>query len=110
MDLGNGFGLHLSDANKRMAMEAHKKLDTPAKLKGAKRDLAVFFRGHSQRGGLAGGHGTMTEAAVRNSVARTNAKNHLIGDDGLPGSGFMDHLLCGAASENLAIFFSLANI
>jgi hypothetical protein len=25
VDLGNGFGLHLSDANKRTAMEAHKK-------------------------------------------------------------------------------------
>jgi hypothetical protein len=31
-DLGNGFGLHLSDANKVTAMAAHKKLGTPRKL------------------------------------------------------------------------------
>jgi hypothetical protein len=43
LDLGNGFGLHLSDENKATAMAAHTKLDTPAKLSGAKRDLAVFF-------------------------------------------------------------------
>jgi hypothetical protein len=76
----------------------------------AKLAVSVFFKGHSQQGGLAGGNGTATKAAVRNGAARRNAKDHLIGDDGLPGSGFMDHLLCGAASENLAIFFSLANI
>jgi hypothetical protein len=95
LDLGNGFGLHLSDANKRMAMEAHKKLDTPAKLaKKVKSDLSLVFKGHSQRGGLAGGHGAATKAAVRNGAAREYAKNHLIGDDGFPGSGFMDPLLC----------------
>jgi hypothetical protein len=94
LDLGNGFGLHLSDENKAAAMAAHSKLDTPAKLQAAKHDLSVFFKGHSRRGGLAGGHGTVTEAAVRNGAARKNAKNHLIGDDGFPGSGFMDHLLC----------------
>jgi hypothetical protein len=35
-----------------------------------------------------------TKAAVRNGAARKNAKNHLIGDGGFPGSGFMGHLLC----------------
>jgi hypothetical protein len=95
LDLGNGFGLHLGDANKRRdAMEAHKKLDTSAQLAKAKSDLFFFFKGHSQRWGLAGGNGTATKAARRNLAARTKAKNHLIGDDGLPGSGFMDHLMC----------------
>jgi hypothetical protein len=36
----------------------------------------------------------MTKAAVRNGAARKNAKNHLIGDDGFPGSSFMDQHLC----------------
>jgi len=36
----------------------------------------------------------VTKAAIRNGAARKNAKNHLIGDDGFPGSGFVDHLLC----------------
>ena len=94
LDLGNGFGLHLSDENKATAMAAHKKLDTPRKLSSAKEALAVFFKGHSKPGGLAGGRGPATEAAVRNGAARQNAKNHLIGDDGFPGSGFVDHLLC----------------
>ena len=52
-DLGNGFGVYLSDENKRMAMETHSKLDTPSKLGKAKHDLSVFFKGHSRRGGLA---------------------------------------------------------
>jgi hypothetical protein len=56
--------------------------------------LSVFFKGHSRYGGLAGGNGAATKAAVRNGAARRNAKDHLIGDDGLPGSGFVDHLLC----------------
>ena len=76
-------------------METHSKLDTPSKLGKAKHDLlSVFFKGHSRRGGLAGGHGAKTKAAVRNGAARRNAKDHLIGDDGFPGSGFVDHLLC----------------
>jgi hypothetical protein len=93
-DLGNGFGVYLSDENKRMAMETHSKLDTPAKLQTAKRDLSVFFKGHSRRGGLAGGRGPMTKAAIRNRAARKNAKNHLIGDGGFAGSSFMDQHLC----------------
>jgi hypothetical protein len=93
-DLGNGFGVYLSDENKRMAMEPHSKLDTPAKLQTAKRDLPVFFKGHCRRGGNKSTWGSATKAAVRNGAARRNAKNHLIGDDGFPGSGFMDHLLC----------------
>jgi hypothetical protein len=80
-------------------MEAHKKL-TSGKLAKAKSDLSVFFKGHSLRGGLAGGHGAKTKAALRNGAARTNAKNHLIGDDGLPGPGFMDHLMCDRATTS----------
>jgi hypothetical protein len=94
VDLGNGFGLLLSEANKKMAMAAHEKLDTSIKVTQAKNKLSVVFKGHSQPGGLAGGHGAKTKAALRNGAARKNAKNHLIGDGGFPGSGFMDHLLC----------------
>jgi hypothetical protein len=94
LDLGNGFGLHLSDENKATAMAAHKKLDTPVKLRTAKQALSVFFRGHSRRGGNKSGRGCVTKASVRNGAARQNAKNHLIGYDGFPGSGFVDHLLC----------------
>jgi hypothetical protein len=92
-DLGNGFGLHLGDANKVTAMAAHKKLDTPMKVAKAKNTLSVVFKGHSGSGGLGGGHGARTKASVRNGAARANAKNHLIiGDGGFPGSSFMDHL------------------
>jgi hypothetical protein len=36
----------------------------------------------------------LAKAALRNLAERAHAKNHLIGDDALPRSGFMDHLLC----------------
>ena len=93
-DLGNGFGVYLSDENKRMAMEAHSKLDTPSKLGKAKHDLSVFFKGHCRRGGNKSTGKSRTKAAVRNGAARKNAKNHLIGDDGFQGSSFMDQHLC----------------
>jgi hypothetical protein len=66
LDLGNGFGLHLGDANKVTAMGAHKKLDTPMKVAKAKKALSLFFKGHSGYGGLGGGHGAKTKAGLRN--------------------------------------------
>jgi hypothetical protein len=75
LDLGNGFGLYLSDANKRMAMKTHNQLDTPSKLKQAKHVLSLFFKGQRSWGGY-GGHGAPTKAAAeRNLAARRNAKN-----------------------------------
>jgi hypothetical protein len=97
-DVGNGFGVCLSDENKRMAMETHTKLDTPPKMGKAKHDLSVFFKGHSRRGGLAGGHGATTKAAVRNGAARRKAKNHLIGDDGFPGGPVSWTTCCATTS------------
>jgi hypothetical protein len=51
VDLGNGFCLHLSDDNKRVAMATHSKLDTPAKLKQAKHALSTFFKGRVNKAG-----------------------------------------------------------
>jgi hypothetical protein len=93
LNLGNGFGLHLGDENKRTAMETHSKLDTPAKLQQAKYYLSTFFKGRVNKVGDKTKQ-YRTKAALRNRAARKDAKNHLIGDGGFLGSGFMDHLLC----------------
>jgi hypothetical protein len=81
-------------SNKVTAMATHNKLDTPMEVAKAKKALSVFFKGHSGYGGLGGGHGAQTKAGLRNEAARKHAKNHLIGDDGFPGSSFMDHQVC----------------
>jgi hypothetical protein len=50
VDFGNGFGLYLGDANKRMVMETHKQLDTFQKVRKAKYMLSRFSKDSPKRG------------------------------------------------------------